>query len=72
MRFPWDKFDIYIKIYIPKLMHEVEPRELEWIGTSRKDMQALPLRVRRVFGYALYAAQLGQKPRISEKGKTWH
>lgn len=42
-------------------MHEVKPKELEWIGTSRKDMQALPLPVRRVFGYALYAAQLGEK-----------
>jgi phage-related protein len=27
-----------------------------------KDLQALPLPVRRVFGYALYAAQLGEKP----------
>ena len=37
-------------------------KELEWIGSSRKDMQALPLPVRRVFGLALYAAQLGEKP----------
>ncbi len=43
-------------------MHEAEPKELEWIGTSRKDMQVLPLPVRRVFGYALYADQLGEKP----------
>lgn len=43
-------------------MDEVGPKVLEWIGSSRKDMQALPVRVRRIFGYALYAAQLGETP----------
>ena len=43
-------------------MDEVGPKELEWIGSSRKDMQALPATVRRIFGYALYAAQLGETP----------
>ena len=43
-------------------MDEVEPKELEWIGSSRKDMQALPVHVRRIFGYALYAVQLGETP----------
>ncbi len=37
-------------------------KELEWIASSRKDMQALPRSVQRTFGYALYAAQLGEKP----------
>ena len=37
-------------------------KELEWIGSALKDLQALPLTVRRVFGYALYVAQLGEKP----------
>ncbi len=37
-------------------------KELEWIGSSRKDMQALPLPVQRIFGYALYLVQLGDKP----------
>lgn len=37
-------------------------RELVWIGSSRKDMRALPRSVQRTFGYALYAAQLGEKP----------
>ena len=40
----------------------MEPKELEWIGSSRRDMQALPFPVRRVFGYGLYAAQLGNRP----------
>ena len=43
-------------------MDEIKPKDLEWIGTTRKEMQALPLPVRRTFGYALYAAQLGEKP----------
>ncbi|MCX5811303.1 MAG: type II toxin-antitoxin system RelE/ParE family toxin [Proteobacteria bacterium] len=42
-------------------MDEIKPKGLEWIGTSRKDMQALPFSVRRTFGYALYEAQLGKK-----------
>jgi phage-related protein len=43
-------------------MAETEPKDLVWIGSSRKDMLALPLSVRRGFGYALYAAQVGEKP----------
>jgi phage-related protein len=43
-------------------MNDIEPRSLEWIGTSLKDMRALPLPVRRTFGYALYAAQSGERP----------
>jgi phage-related protein len=42
-------------------MNETKLKELEWIGSSLKDMQALPLPVRRVFGYGLYAAQLGER-----------
>jgi phage-related protein len=38
------------------------PKKLEWIGSSRKDMMALPRTVQRTFGYALYLAQLGDKP----------
>jgi len=35
---------------------------LEWIASSRRDMQALPRQVQRVFGYALYVAQMGETP----------
>jgi phage-related protein len=38
-----------------------EPRRLEWIGSSKKDLKALPDEVVDVFGYALYLAQVGQK-----------
>jgi phage-related protein len=38
-----------------------EPRPLEWIGSSKKDLIALPGKVEDVFGYALHLAQTGQK-----------
>jgi len=36
------------------------PKRLEWIGSSKKDLKALPEQVVDVFGYALYLAQIGQ------------
>ena len=38
-----------------------QPRPLEWIGSSKKDLMALPGEVVDVFGYALYLAQTGEK-----------
>jgi phage-related protein len=53
---------LYKNMYI-RIMNEAKIiKELEWIGSALKDLQALPLPVRRVFGYALYAVQLGEKP----------
>jgi phage-related protein len=43
-------------------MQGVEPKELIWVGSSRKDMRDFPQAVRRTFGVALYAAQLGEMP----------
>jgi len=40
---------------------EPPPKPLEWIGSSRKDIRALPEDVRDVFGFALFTAQLGAK-----------
>jgi phage-related protein len=37
------------------------PRPLEWIGSSKKDLRALPGEVVDVFGYALYLAQIGSR-----------
>ncbi len=34
---------------------------LEWIGSSYKDLMALPVAVRRFFGYALSLAQAGDQ-----------
>jgi predicted XRE-type DNA-binding protein len=39
----------------------VQLRRLEWIGSAKKDLQALPAEVMNVFGYALYLAQTGRK-----------
>jgi phage-related protein len=36
-------------------------KELKWIGSSYKDLMALPDDVRREFGFALSLAQFGEK-----------
>lgn len=36
-------------------------KPLEWIGSSHKDLMALPAGVRRMFGFALSLAQAGDK-----------
>ena len=36
-------------------------KPLEWIGSSHKDLMALPMDVRRFFGYALSLAQAGDQ-----------
>jgi phage-related protein len=38
-----------------------QERPLEWIGSSYKDLMALPVAIRRVFGYALSLAQAGDQ-----------
>ena len=43
---------------------EPTPRPLKrliWIGSSKKDLLALPAQVVQAFGYALYLAQAGKK-----------
>ena len=54
--------DDYICFYISV---EVDPsieRELQWVGSSRRDMRELPGSVRRGFGLSLYAIQCGEMP----------
>ena len=36
-------------------------KPLEWIGSSHKDLMALPSEIRRFFGFALSLAQAGDK-----------
>lgn len=43
------------------------PKELYWVGSSRKDLKAMPEPVRSDVGYALYEAQMGEK---SDRAKT--
>ena len=41
---------------------DIDPTELVWVGSSRKDIRAFPPTVRRNFGVALFAVQLGETP----------
>jgi|GEM_PF-366082 len=50
---------IYHFIYI--LIMPKNEKPLEWVGNSHKDLMALPSDVRRVFGFALSLAQVGEK-----------
>ena len=43
-------------------MDELEPKQLVWVGSSRRDLREFPPAVRRTFGIALFAAQLGETP----------
>jgi phage-related protein len=38
-----------------------QEKPLEWLGSSKKDLTALPEDVRRFFGHALHFAQNGEK-----------
>ncbi len=37
------------------------PKPLVWIGTSKKDLLKFPKQIQRIIGFALYAAQKGEK-----------
>ena len=41
-------------------MHDI-PKPLWWVGSSQKDLQAMPDEVQDTFGYALHLAQTGGK-----------
>jgi phage-related protein len=41
-------------------------RKLVWIASTRHDMRALPKDVRRTFGVALWAVQIGETPPIAK------
>jgi phage-related protein len=43
-------------------MDELEPKQLVWVGSSRRDLREFPPAVRRTFGVALFAVQLGETP----------
>lgn len=40
--------------------HDSE-RPLLWVGSSKKDLMALPVSVRKFFGHALHSAQMGER-----------
>ena len=45
------------------------PRELAWVGASKRDFMAFPGEVQDAMGYALYRAQLGAEPPSAEAPK---
>ncbi len=51
--------NIYHFMYILPMPTNEKP--LEWIGSSHKDLMALPADVRRFFGFALSLAQAGDR-----------
>lgn len=42
-------------------MNSSSPKPLQWVASSKKDLQAMPEDVKDVFGFALHLAQLGSK-----------
>jgi phage-related protein len=42
-------------------MIDAKEKRLEWVGSSYKDLMALPVEVRRMFGFALSLAQAGDQ-----------
>ena len=48
------------------MVDQGRPKALSWIASSRRDMRALPKEVRRSFGVALYAVQIGETPPIAK------
>jgi hypothetical protein len=47
----WSDYS-YLGIIANRLRTPTEPKPLEWIGSSKKDLKALPQQVVHVFGYA--------------------
>jgi phage-related protein len=45
----------------PAMENAPRAKPLFRVGSSKKDLRALPVRVVDVFGYALYLAQIGAK-----------
>jgi phage-related protein len=43
------------------MQEKPKTKPLEWVGTSLKDMRSMPDEVKRFFGVALFAAQVGSK-----------
>ena len=50
-----------LSLFIYNLSMNDEEKPLEWIGSSHKDLMALPSDVRQLFGYALSLAQVGDQ-----------
>jgi phage-related protein len=52
-------------MYVSAMSADEKP--FEWIGSSHKDLMALPTEVRWLFGFALSLAQVGDKHDAAKK-----
>jgi phage-related protein len=43
-------------------VEKISTKPLRWVASSRKDLKALPQRVRREFGVTLFSVQVGEHP----------
>ena len=50
-----------MNIYNPPMHNSPAEKPLKWVGSSYKDLLALPKEVRSLFGFALSLAQAGEK-----------
>lgn len=48
------------------------PKPVIWVGSTRDDLRALPVPVRRRFGHALFTLQQGRSPPSSKALKGIH
>lgn len=55
--------------YVVALPDAGSLKPMEWMGSSRDDLRALPDDPRRVFGFALHHAQLGRHHRAAKRLK---
>lgn len=46
---------------MPERAEERAPKPLVWVGSSKRDLMALPASVVDTFGYALFLAQIGKR-----------
>ncbi len=47
-------------------MDRKEPKPVEWVGSSKRDLRAFPSEVRDHVGFVLYHAQIGLKHRAAK------
>jgi len=51
--------------------YRIEEKRLEWIGSSYKDLLALPEKARKTFGHALAQAQIGERDIAAKVQRIW-
>lgn len=50
----------------------IVPKPLRWLGSTRKDLSAMPEPVKESFGYGLYLAQIGARHPAAKVLRGFH